>query len=37
MRVQQQKVSESLNAGLNPPRTPWRMVVDVIEDGAEIG
>ena len=35
--MQQQKVGEGLNAGLNPPRAPRRMGRDVIEDRAKVG
>jgi hypothetical protein len=37
IRVEQKKVGNGLNAGLNPPRALWRMGGDVIEDRAEIG
>jgi hypothetical protein len=37
MRIEQKKVGNGLNAGLNPPRGLWRMGGDVIEDRAKIG
>ena len=35
--MQQQKIGESLDAGLDPPGALWRMGADVIEDRAEVG
>jgi hypothetical protein len=35
--MQQQKIGDSLNAGLNPPRALRRMGGDVIEDRAKVG